>query len=589
MFYGKCLKAGTRVSLRFLLIVSVLAHANELPGQDDAGQASRVGTYDRDGYSNQSRSVTFAEHGMAATSDLRSTLAAVEILRAGGSAVDAAIAANAVLGVVEPMSCGIGGDLFSICWSAEEGKLMGLNASGRSPRLATLEAYRALGHEVIPTYGPLSWSVPGCVAGWYDLHSRYGKLPWKELFVPAIQLAENGFPVAPVIAGYWRAAEQRLAETPEASATFLINGKAPHEGDLFRNPNLARTYRAIAEQGPSVFYSGSIAREIDRYSQSIKDGLLRYADLAAHQNEWVEPVSTNYRGYDVWELPPNGQGIAALQMLNIMERHDVASMGWGSPALAHLFVEAKKLAFADRARFYADMQMADVPLEPLISKEYAAERARLIDPDRALVGVPAGDPQLVHGDTIYLCVVDQERNCCSLIQSNYYGFGSQLVPGELGFALQNRGALFALDENHLNRLEPGKRPFHTIIPAMVTQNGRPHFVFGVMGGDMQPQGHVQVLMNWIDFGMNIQMAGDAARIRHDGSATPTGIPEEEAGGTVFLESGFPAATVEALQSKGHATSVGGSFGGYQGILIDWQRGILQGATEARKDGAALGY
>lgn len=557
--------------------------------QDAPSAGAAIGTYDRPGYPRQSRSVTYAKHGMAATSDLRSTQAAIEILKAGGSAVDAAIAANAVLGVVEPMSCGIGGDLFSICWSPKDQKLVGLNASGRSPKLATRSEFEKRELDTIPTFGPLTWSVPGCVAGWKDLHDRYGKLPWHALFEPAIQLAEEGFPVAPVIAGYWKNAEQRLTESPEAAATFLTNGQAPTAGDVFRNPRLAATYRILAEQGAQEFYQGGIAQAIDAFSRTTPDGLLRFNDLKEHHNEWVEPVSTTYRGYQVWELPPNGQGIAALQILNLMEPFDVRSMGWGSPEFAHLFVESKKLAFADRAKFYADMSMADVPLKSLISKSYAAERGKLFNPELALTGVPSGDPKLVQGDTVYLCVVDEERNCCSLIQSNYYGFGSQLVPGELGFALQNRGALFSLDENHLNSLEPGKRPFHTIIPAMVTRDGRPEFVFGVMGGDMQPQGHVQVLTNWIDFGMNIQMAGDAARIRHDGSATPTGVAEKEFGGTVLLESGIPASTVTALQAKGHQTDTGGSFGGYQGILIDWQRGVLQGATEARKDGAALGY
>ena len=552
-------------------------------------QGQEIGSYDRAGHAKQSRSVTYAVNGMAATSDLRSTQAAVDILRAGGSAIDAAIAANAVMGVVEPMSCGIGGDLFAIVWSANDKKLSGLNASGRSPALATLAEFEKRGLKEIPLYGPLTWSVPGCVAGWKDLHARGGRLPWAKLFEPAIQLAEEGFPVAPVIAGYWRASQKRLAETPEARKTFLVNGKAPREGEVFRNPQIAATYRLIAQQGADAFYTGSIAKEIDAYSCSIDGGLMRASDLAAHRNEWVDPVSTNYRGHDVWELPPNGQGISALQMLNVIEPFDVKSMGWGSPQLTHLFVEAKKLAFADRAKFYADMSMANVPLETLISKKYATERSKLFSPEKVLVDVPAGDPKLIHGDTIYLCVVDKDRNCCSLIQSNYHGFGSQLVPGELGFALQNRGNLFALDPEHLNCLAPGKRPFHTIIPAMVTKDGRPEFVFGVMGGDMQPQGHVQVLMNWIDFGMNIQMAGDAARVRHEGSATPTGTPETEAGGTVFTESGVPASTVEKMKALGHRMSVGGSYGGYQGILIDWDKGILHGATEARKDGAALGY
>jgi gamma-glutamyltranspeptidase/glutathione hydrolase len=494
------------------------------------------------------------------------------------------------LGVVEPMSCGIGGDLFSIVWDARRQELMGLNASGRAPQLATLAEFQKRQLQQVPIYGPLSWSVPGCVSGWHDLHTRYGRLPWSRLFQPAIELAEQGFPVAAVIASYWKGSQQRLLETEEARKTFLIEGqRAPVEGELMRNPRLAATLRRIAQSGAVEFYQGATADALDGYSRSQADGLLRKADLLAHRNEWVTPVSTNYRGYDVWELPPSGQGIAVLQMLNFLEPHDIRSLGWGSAAAAHLFVEAKKLAFADRARFYADPSMAEVPVEHLISKAYAAQRAKLFSADRALVNVPPGDPRLKHSDTIYLCVVDNDRNCCSLIQSNFHGFGSHLVPGDLGFALQNRGALFALEANHPNCIAPGKRPFHTIIPAMVTRRGRPEFVFGVMGGDMQPQGHVQVLMNWIDFGMNIQMAGDAARIRHEGSATPTGLPEEPGGGSVFVESGIPAGTVEALRALGHTVKTGGSMGGYQGILIDWDKGVLHGATESRKDGAALGY
>ncbi|MGN6135630.1 MAG: gamma-glutamyltransferase, partial [Aureliella sp.] len=534
--------------------------------QDAARQPTRIGTYDRSpGPAHQSRSVTYAQHGMAATSDLRATQAAVDILREGGSAIDAAIAANCVLGVVEPMSCGIGGDLFSIVWDAKQHKLAGLNASGRAPQLATLAEFQKRNLDQVPTYGPLSWSVPGCVAGWHDLHQRYGRLPWKRLFEPAIELAENGFPVASVIASYWKGAEKSLRETDEARQAFLLDGqRAPREGELMRNPRLAATLRRIAEYGAAEFYRGGIADEIDRTSQAQEGGLLRKADLMAHANQWIDPVSTDYRGYRVWELPPNGQGISVLQMLNMLEPHDIGALGWGSPEATHLFIEAKKLAFADRARFYADMEMAEVPLTRLISKDYAAERAKLLDPKRALVGVPAGDPRLKHSDTIYLCVVDQDRNCCSLIQSNFHGFGSQRVPGQLGFALQNRGALFALDAAHPNCIAPGKRPFHTIIPAMVTRDDRPVFVFGVMGGDMQPQGHVQVLMNWIDFGMNIQMAGDAARVRHEGSATPTGLAEDPPGGEVFVESGIPESTVKALESMGHTVKTGGSMGGYQG-------------------------
>lgn len=582
-----------RLTAAGLLAVMTLfiMHPQYATSQDNRPQETQIGTYDRSpGPPRQTRSVTYAQHGMAATSDLRSTQAAVDVLREGGSAVDAAIAANCVLGVVEPMSCGIGGDLFSIVWDAPKQELVGLNASGRAPQQATLAEFRKRGLDQVPTYGPLAWSVPGCVAGWRDLHARYGRLPWKRLLAPAIDLAENGFPVASVIAGYWKGSEKRLRETDEARRTFLIDGKrAPTEGEIIRNPRLAATLRRIAELGADEFYRGSIADEIDRYSAAQDGGLMRKADLAAHVNEWVQPVSTTYRGYQVWELPPSGQGIAVLQMLNLLEPYDIGRLGWGSPEVVHLFVEAKKLAFADRARFYADMKMAEVPLEQLISKPYAAERAKLFDPERALVNVPAGDPRLKHSDTIYLCVVDKDRNCCSLIQSNFHGFGSQLVPGELGFALQNRAALFALEEEHPNCIAPGKRPFHTIIPAMVTRDNRPVFVFGVMGGDMQPQGHVQVLMNWIDFGMNIQMAGDAARVRHDGSASPTGLPEEPPGGEVFVESGIPATSVRALKAKGHTVKTGGSMGGYQGILIDWEKGVLHGATESRKDGAALGY
>lgn len=572
------------------IIIAALA-TSTTTAQERRSPVTPIGSFDRSpGYAHQMRSVTYAQHGMAATSDLRATQAAVDILREGGSAVDAAIAANCVLGVVEPMSCGIGGDLFSIVWDAKEQKLAGLNASGRSPALATLEEFEKRKLKEIPETGPLSWSVPGCVSGWHDLHARYGRLPWKRLFEPAIELAENGFPVASVIAGYWKGSEKKLLETKEARETFLLDGaRAPVEGQIMRNPRLAATLRKIAEHGAHEYYQGSIADEIDRYSAAQDGGLLRKADLAAHKNDWTDPVSTNYRGYDVWELPPNGQGISVLQILNMLEPYDVKKLGWGSAANTHLFVEAKKLAYADRARFYADMSMADVPVKELISKEYAATRAKLFQPDQALVNVPAGDPKLKQSDTIYLCVVDKDRNCCSLIQSNFHGFGSQLVPGELGFALQNRGALFALDKDHPNCLAPNKRPFHTIIPAMVTKENKPVFVFGVMGGDMQPQGHVQVLMNWIDFGMNIQMAGDAARVRHDGSASPTGQKEDPPGGTVFVESGIPDGTVEILKLMGHTVKTGGSMGGYQGILIDWEKGVLHGATESRKDGAALGY
>ncbi|MEI8213083.1 MAG: gamma-glutamyltransferase [Planctomycetota bacterium] len=549
-----------------------------------------LGRYDRpSGPIAQSRSVVFARGGMACTSDPRATAAALRILKEGGSAVDAAIAANAVLGVVEPMSCGIGGDLYSIVWDAKTGTISGLNASGRSPRNLSRQVFRDKGLKEIPLYGPLSWSVPGCVAGWFDLHSKLGKLSMEQILQPAIELAENGFPVAPIIAGYWAKTEQSFAAWPDSKSTFLLEGKkAPRAGDVFTNPRLASTYRLIAAQGPSVFYEGTIADRIVAFSQA-NGGYFSKEDFANHHNEWVNPVSTNYRGYDVWQIPPNGQGLSVLQILNVLEQHDVRSMGWGSPDYTHLLLESKKLAYADRARFYADMAFESVPVSELSSKEYAQKQNARIDLQRAATSVAPGDPKLIHGDTIYLCVVDSDRNCCSLIQSNFHGFGSQVVPGDVGFALQNRGNLFSLDETHPNRLEPGKRPFHTIIPSLVTQAGKPVFVFGVMGGDMQPQGQAQVLVNWIDFGMNIQMAGDAARVRHEGSATPTSVPADPQGGVVHYESGLPAATVEELVRRGHRVQKArASMGGYQGILIDWERGVLQGATESRNDGVALG-
>jgi gamma-glutamyltranspeptidase/glutathione hydrolase len=392
-----------------------------------------------------------------------------------------------------------------------------------------------------------------------------------------------------VIAAYWAKTEQSFLPWKDSQATFLIDSKkAPKAGDLFRNPRLAESYRKIAQLGPDYFYRGRIAEEIVAFSQNA-GGYFSLEDFQGHTNEWVKPISTNYRGYDVWQIPPNGQGLAVLQMLNVLEQHNLKDMGWGSPQFTHLLIEAKKLAYADRARFYADTAFESVPTDPLASKAYAKSQNQRISLDRAMVDVPHGDPKLVHGDTVYLCVVDKDRNCCSLIQSNFHGFGSQVVPGNVGFALQNRGNLFALSEDHPNRLEAKKRPFHTIIPSMVTKDGKPVFVFGVMGGDMQPQGQVQVLVNWIDFGMNIQMAGDAARVRHEGSATPTGTPAEPLGGTIHYESGLPSQTVEELVSRGHLMKPSkASMGGYQGILIDWKRGVLEGATESRNDGLALG-
>jgi gamma-glutamyltranspeptidase/glutathione hydrolase len=535
------------------------------------------------------RSVTMATHGIVATSHPLAAQVGLDILKKGGNAVDAAIATSAAMGLMEPMSCGVGGDLYAIVWDAKTKKLYGLNGSGRSPYRANLAFFADKGLKEIPLTGPLSWSVPGCVDGWEELRCRFGSMEMAQLLEPSIRHAVDGFPVTEVIAGYWKRAEAKLRQYPDAARTYLFEGHAPAAGQVFKNPNLARTYREIAAHGRDAFYKGPIAREIVSFSEK-NGGLFTLKDFTDHSSTWVEPLSASYRGYEVWELPPPGQGITVLQMLNILEGYDIAKMGPLSPDYWHLLVEAKKLAYADRARFYADPAFVEVPMTELIAKPYAERRRKLIDPRRALTHVDAGDPKLGQSETIYLCVVDKDRNCVSLIQSNYMGFGSGLVPGDLGFALQNRGTLFALDAGHANRLEPHKRPFHTIIPSVVTKGGRPWLVFGVMGGDMQPQGQVEVLCNIIDFGMNVQEAGEAPRIEHLGSATPTGRPAKGDGGTVAAERGIPEAVVQELQQRGHHVErVKTNGGGYQGIRIDPNTNVLHGASEPRKDGCAVGY
>ncbi len=547
----------------------------------------RLGAHDRpSGPIHKTRSAVLGRNGMAATSQPLATATAIRVLQDGGNAIDAAIAANAVIGVTEPMSCGIGGDLFAIVWDAKTKKLYGLNASGRAPARATMAFFRSKGLDQIPVHGPLSWSVPGCVDGWDQLRSRFGTKPMAELLAPAIGYAEQGFPVSEIIAADWRGAASSLAQIPTSAACYLPGGKAPHVGEVFQNPGLARTLRAIAEGGRDAFYKGAPADAIVAYSDEV-GGLFSKKDFEDHTSTWVEPVSTNYRGYDVWELPPNGQGIAALQMLNILEGYDLKKLGFGSPELLHLMVEAKKLVFEDRAKYYADPEFGRLPIPGLISKDYAATRRALIDPEHASERPMPGHPP--QADTIYMTVVDKDLNCVSLIQSNFHGFGSLHVPGDLGFALQNRGCLFALDPNHANRLEPGKRPFHTIIPGFVTKDGQPWLSFGVMGGDMQPQGHVQVLTNMIDFGMDVQEAGDAPRWRHLGSSEPTGQPAQK-GGEVALESGFGPEVRRALEARGHRlVEARGGFGGYQAIRIDPVHHVLMGGSDPRKDGAAVGY
>ena len=545
--------------------------------------------YDRvTGLAHASRSEIIAPRGMAATSQPLATQIALDILKAGGSAVDAAIAANAALGLMEPTGCGIGGDLFAIVWDAEKQELAGLNASGRSPQAMTLEYFRERGITEIPKFGPLPVSVPGAVDGWFELHERYGRLPMTDLLAPAIRYAREGFPVSEVIAHYFQSNKRRIGHYPGFAETFMPDGDVPGKGEVFRNPRLADTYQAIADHGRDAFYKGDIARAIAAYMAE-QGGLLTYEDLAAHASEWVTPVATNYRGWDVYELPPNGQGIAALQILNILEGFDIASMGFGSAAYIHTLVEAKKLAFEDRAKYYADMDFVDVPVTRLISKAYADERRKLIAPERASRTLPAGDAGLEDGDTIYLTVADADGNMVSLIQSNYRGMGSGMTPGDLGFVLQNRAELFALDERHANVVAGGKRPFHTIIPAFVMKDGKPLMSFGLMGGAMQPQGHAQIIVNMVDFGMNLQEAGDAARVNHKGSSEPTGTTMTD-GGVVHLESGFGDEVRKELERMGHRLGASdGSFGGYQAIMFDEEEGVYYGASEVRKDGQAAGY
>lgn len=550
--------------------------------------AVSAGAYDRvNGEGFASRSQVLATRGMAATSQPLATQVALDILKRGGSAVDAAIAANAAQGLMEPTGNGIGGDLFAIVWSADEEELYGLNASGRSPKSLPFEYFADNNLDKIPSHGPLPVSVPGAVDGWFELHDRFGRLPMEEVLEPAIDYAQSGFPVTQLVAYYWNRSVPLLEKYPGFRETYMPGGEAPKEGDIFRNPRLAKTLTKIAEGGRDAFYKGDIAREIAAYMEE-NGGFLSYEDLASHESEWVEPVSTNYRGYDVWELPPNGQGIAALQILNILEGYDLAKMGRTSPEYIHHFVEAKKLAFEDRAKYYADPAFNELPVQELISKEYAAERRQLIDPDKAASHYDAGNVALRHGDTIYLTVADRDGNMVSLIQSNYRGMGSGMTPGELGFILQDRGEMFSLKEGHFNQYQPGKRPFHTIIPAFVTKDGEPWMSFGVMGGATQPQMHAQILINMLDFGLNVQEAGDAPRILHSGSSQPTDEMMRD-GGYISLEDGFPMETRRKLVQMGHELRfVSGPYGGYQGIMRDDQ-GVYHGASESRKDGHAAGY
>ena len=531
-----------------------------------------------------SRSEVIAAHGMVASSHPLATQIGLEILKKGGSAVDAAIAVNAALGLMEPTGNGIGGDLFAIVWDAKTRKLYGLNASGPAPKKLSLEYFQKNNLSEYPEFGPLPVTVPGVVAGWSELHNKFGKLPIKSLFKPTIEYAKDGFPVTETIAYYFELNKQRFQDYPNFKEVWMANGDVPKTGEIFKNPALARTLEILSEKGLDQFYTGNIARITADFIQG-QGGLLSYEDLASFQPEWVEPISTNYRGFDVWELPPNTQGLATLQILNILESFNLAELGLFSPEYIHLFIEAKKLAFADRAKFYSDPRFAELPIETLLSKDYAAKRREEINLKKAALVDASGLPK--HGDTVYLTTADENGNMVSLIQSNYSGMGSGMTPPDLGFMLQNRGTLFSLDPKHLNVVAGGKRSFHTIIPAFVTKDGEPFISFGVMGGATQPQAQAQVLINIIDFGMNLQEAGDAPRIVHSGSSQPSGSRMKN-GGTVSLESAFDENIRKELIKMGHQLEYEkGSFGGYQAIMK--KNGVYYGASESRKDGQAAGY
>lgn len=570
------MRIGTPVLAVLLLTSTAEAQVDRVTGRDFA-----------------TRSEVIAPRAMAATSHPLATQIALDVMRRGGSAVDAAIAANAALGLMEPTGSGIGGDLFAIVWDAKGNQLHGLNASGRSPLGLSYEQMQAelkrLERSTIPPHGMLPISVPGAVDGWFELHGRFGRLPMSEVLAPVIGYAEEGFPVTELIAYYWGRSVPILSKQPGGfAATYTIEGRAPAKGDLFRNPELARTYRILGEKGRDAFYRGEIADGMDRFFRA-NGGYLRKIDFERHTSTWVEPVSVNYRGYDVYELPPNTQGIAALQMLQILEAYDLASMGFNSPESLHLLIEAKKLAFEDRAKYYSDPEFSKIPLSELLSDEYAASRRKLIDRTRAARRIDAGNPAMNEGDTIYLTTADADGNMVSLIQSNYRGMGSGVVVPGLGFGFQDRGEMFTMEQGHANVYAPGKRPFHTIIPAFIMKDGRPFMSFGVMGGAMQPQGHVQIVINMVDFGMNLQEAGDAARWQHLGSSEPTGERMDD-GGYVEVESGITWETVRALQKMGHQIRYGlGGYGGYQAIMRNHDQNVWYGASESRKDGQAAGY
>ena len=569
-------KTDHRVAFAAFVTVVAVVCAGTVAGGQSQERAALGHGYARPARSpHGSRSEVIAPHGMVAASHPLAAQVGIDILKAGGNAIDAAVAVNAVLGLVEPHMNGVGGDLFAIVWDAETERLYGLNATGRAPYELNRQVFERQNLDRVPGTGPLTWTVPGAVDGWDQLLTRFGTMSFADVLAPAIAYGREGFPVSEIIQGQWAASERSLAEWPTSAATYLPNGRPPEVGEVFTNPGLVRTYEAIARGGRDAFYQGEIARKIVAFSES-NGGYFTMPDFADHSSVWVEPVTSSYRGYDVWEIPPNSSGIVALMMLNILEGYDIASLGHNSAAAIHLITEAKKLAFADRDRYVADADANTLPTAELISKEYAERRRALIDRSRASETMRAGDPT-DNAETVYLTVVDKDRNAVSLIESIFGGFGSKVVPADLGFALQNRGSGFSLEPGHFNSLEPHKRSLHTNMPAFVTKDGRPWLSFGVMGGAMQPQGHTQVLSNIIDFGMNLQEAGDAARVRH--------------GGTVQVEPGVTDAVIAELERMGHRVrrAGGGGMGGYQAIMIHPETGMLHAGTDPRKDGAAIGY
>lgn len=546
------------------------------------------------------RGPAYGVNGMVASSQTAATLIGIDILRRGGSAVDAAIATNAALSVTEPHMCGLGGDLFAIVWDPAQQGLIGLNASGKSANSLSLDSFRdRCNDDFVPGRGPLSITVPGAVDGWCMLHDTYGKLSLAEVLKPALDLAEQGFAVGLATAAAWSEAVAALQADPCVRelldpflSTFTNAGVSPRAGERFTNPALANTLKLVGEGGSAAFYEGAIAEKLVTYLQST-GALLHHDDLANNRAQWVQPITTRYRDVEVAELPPNGQGMSVLQMLNLLEGFPLGEYSREDPRYWHLLLEAKKLAFEDRAKHYADPSTYAAPLDQLTSKTYAAERRQLIDINRAGNNYAAGNVAVPGSDTTYLTAADSDGLMVSLIQSIFSPFGSGLAPPEMGFALQSRGAAFSLDSSHANCYAPGKRPFHTIIPAFACRNGKPWFSFGVMGADMQPQGQVQVLCNIIDFGMNPQAAGDAARIRHDGGRQPNGR-HLDALGVVQYEAGLDLEIVAALAAKGHklipqSAGMAGFTGGYQGIMRDEANGVYVGATESRLDGMALGY